>query len=229
MLGLLVRASHQDTENGQGRREADRQVRDESIGMMNASLDATAAAMSWTLCLVAQHAGVQARLRDEIRRSAAGPEETAADYGELPFAETVVHESLRLYPPNWALITRRCVEESIIGGYRIPRGSWLYVFPYVIHRDARWFTAPESFDPDRFAPEKFGPLQRSAYMPLGLGPHVCIGKALSTIVLTTMLAGILQDFRLELPTDQTGMESDVGIVIRPKKGLRLTAMRQMIR
>ena len=145
---------------------------------------------------------------------------------ELPFAEMVVHESLRLYPPNWALITRRCIQESTIGGYRIPKGSWLYVFPYVIHRDARWFTAPESFDPDRFAPERFGPAQRSAYMPLGLGPHVCIGKALSTIILTSMLARILQEFRLELPSDQTDMEPDVGIVIRPKKGLRLTATRQ---
>ena len=81
----------------------------------------------------------------------------AADHVELPFAEMVVHESLRLYPPNWVLIIRRCIQDSTIGGYRIPRGSWLYIFPYVIHRDARWFTAPESFDPDRFAPENFGP------------------------------------------------------------------------
>ena len=79
MLGILVRASQQDVENGESRRDVDRQVRDESISMINASLDATAAAMSWTLCLVAQHAGVQARLREEIQRGVAGLEEMAAD------------------------------------------------------------------------------------------------------------------------------------------------------
>ena len=150
------------------------------------------------------------------------------DYVELPFAEMVVHESLRLYPPNWVLITRRCVQESTIGDYRIPQGSWLFIFPYVLHRDARWFTEPESFDPGRFASDVFGHLQRSAYIPLGLGPHVCIGKALSTIILTSILARILQEFRLELLPSQTDVEPDVGIVIRPKNGLCLFATRDRI-
>jgi len=125
-------------------------------------------------------------------------------------------------------VDRQVRDESTIGGYRVPQGSWLYVFPYVTHRDARWFAAPASFAPDRFAPEKLGPLQKSAYMPLGLGPHVCIGKALSTIVLTSMLARIVQDYRLELATNPTDMEPEVGIVIRPNKGVRLTVMRDTI-
>ena len=124
------------------------------------------------------------------------------------------------------LITRRCLQESTIGNYRVPQGSWLFIIPYVLHRDSRWFTEPESFDPDRFASEVFGPQQRSAYIPLGLGPHVCIGKALSTIILTSILACILQEFRLELLPNQTEVEPDVGIVIRPKNGLRLSATRE---
>ena len=53
------------------------------------------------------------------------------DSVELPSAEMVVHESLRLYPPNWVLITCRSLQESTIGDHRIPKGSWLYIFPYV--------------------------------------------------------------------------------------------------
>jgi cytochrome P450 len=168
---------------------------------------------------------VQARLREEIRQGLTGTEGVAADCIELPLAEMVVHESLRLYPPNWALITRRCIRESTIGDYRIPKGSALYIFPYVIHRDARWFTAPDSFEPDRFAPENFGSVQSSAYMPLGLGPHVCIGNALSTIILTSMLARILQEFRVELAPHQEDIEPEVGIVIRPKHGLQVVVTR----
>jgi cytochrome P450 len=228
MLGMLVRASQRDVENGANQRHMDRQIRDETISLINASLDATSAAMSWTLFLVAKHTTVQARLRQESERGVRGHVEMAADDVELPFAEMVVHESLRLYPPNWVLITRRCLRESTIGGYRIPRGSWLFIFPYVLHRDARWFTAPKSFEPERFAAEVFGPVQRSAYIPLGLGPHVCIGKALSTILLTSILARILREFRLELPPNQPEVERDVGIVIRPKNGLRLLATRHRI-
>lgn len=226
MLGMLVRSSQKDVDNEENQQRVDHQVRDETISMMNASLDATAAAMSWTLFLVAEHAAVQQRLRQEIEQSVGEGAEMAADHVELPFAEAVVHESLRLYPPNWVLIIRRCVQETKIGDYRIPKGSWVYIFPYVLHRDVRWFANPGAFDPDRFAPEHFGPTQKSAYIPLGLGPHVCIGQALSTILLTSILARILQEFRLELPSDQPSVEPEMGIVMKPKSDLRLLVTRR---
>ena len=81
------------------------------------------------------------------------------------------------------------------------------------------------FDPDRFVPERFGAVQRSAYIPLGLGPHVCIGKALSTIILTSTMACILQEFRLEILPEQAEMVAQMGVVMRPSNDLRLIAKR----
>ncbi|MHB8865233.1 MAG: cytochrome P450 [Pirellulaceae bacterium] len=225
ILSMLVRSSNVNAENGLGQARDDLRIRDETISMINASLDATTSAMHWALCLVAKHQDAQARLRQELTLAVAQRQEMAAETAELPFTEMVVHESLRLYPPNWMLIPRRCQEESNLGGDRIPRGSWLYIFPYVMHRDARWFTQPALFDPDRFAPEKFGAMQRTAYMPLGLGPHVCLGKALSTIILTTMLACILREFCVSLPPDQPDVEPVVGIVVSPRSDLRLNVRR----
>jgi cytochrome P450 len=225
LLSMLILSSRRDLEMGKDQRQVDQQIRDETISMIHASLDATSAALSWTLYLVARHANVQMRLKREIRKVEAGPSETALDQAELPFAERVIHESLRLYPPNWVLITRRCLRDANIGGYRIPKGSWLYIFPYVLHRDARWFTSPETFDPDRFAPEAFGPPQRAAYIPLGLGPHVCIGKALSTIILTSILARILRAYDLQLSPSAGEVGIDAGVVVRPKNGLPLFVSR----
>ena len=225
LLGLLIEASRKDVGTAKSQSQVDRQIRDETISMINASLDAMVAAMSWTLYLVSKHSNVQTRLRREIEDRLDKPAIVDADRVELPYAEMVVHESLRLYPPNWMLITRRSIRESSLGGNRIPKGSWVYVFPYVIHRDARWFSAPDSFDPDRFAPERFGATQRSAYIPLGLGPHVCIGKALSTIILTSIMACILQDFRLEILPEQAKIVAQMGVVMRPSNDLRLTATR----
>ncbi|MHB8903175.1 MAG: cytochrome P450 [Thermoguttaceae bacterium] len=225
LLGLLIAASRKDVGTAKSQSQVDRQIRDETISMINASLDAMVAAMSWTLYLVSKHTAIQTRLRREIEDRIGKHAGMAAESVELPFAEMVVHESLRLYPPNWVLITRRSTQDSSIGGHRIPKGSWLFVFPYVIHRDCRWFSAPDSFDPDRFAPERFGAVQRSAYIPLGMGPHVCIGKALSTIILTSMMASILQEFRLEILPEQAKMVAQVGVVMSPSNDLRLIAKR----
>jgi len=225
LLGVLIQTS-QSADNGEvSLVNIDRGIRDDMMSMIAASSYALAAAMSWTLYLVAQHDEVQTRLRQEAGRLVDGREDMPADIDELPFAEKVIQESLRLYPPNWALIPRRCVRESTVGGYRIPKGSLLYIFPYVVHRDARWFANPECFDPDRFLSENFGAEQRSAYIPLGLGPHVCIGRALSTIVLTSILARILQEFRLTLPSAHFGIDPEVRVVMRPANGLPIIANR----
>jgi cytochrome P450 len=229
LLGVLVRAEPGTNCDREELQRLNRQIRDETVSMINASLDPTEAALTWTLYLVAKHPDVQDRLVAEIHDQLNGKPDSTAEQVEFPFAERVVHESLRLYPPNWALIMRRSLREATLSGFRIPQGSWLYIFPYVVHRDARFFAMPETFDPDRFTPDRFGSLQKASYIPLGLGPHVCIGKALSTIILTSILARILREFRLALPPDQSAVEPEVGIVIRPKNGLRLFATRHKIR
>lgn len=228
MLGMLVRARTEDLKSAKNPAQVNREIRDETISMMNASLDATAAAMSWLLFLVAKHPHVQTRLREELEHGTSVDAELSASSVALPFAENVVFESLRLFPPNWVLITRHCVRESSLGGYLVPQGSSLFIFPYVLHRDPRWFPAPEAFSPDRFASPAFGSPQRSAYIPLGLGPHVCIGRALSTILLTSVLARILQEFRLELADSQPLDELEVGIVLKPPGNLQLRVTRDQI-
>ena len=149
---------------------------------------------------MAKHAGAQERLRRELTLAAAGRNELSAEMAELPYAEMVIM-SLSSLPAQLDADPSSLPGGIEPWGYRVPRGSWLYVFPYVIHREARWFTQPDLFDPDRFAPEKFGALQRSAYMPFGLGPRLHWESPL-TIILTTMLACILQRLRLELAADQ---------------------------
>ena len=169
VLGMLTRAGQQGNDAKTDRQQLDLQIRDEVMSMLNASLDPTAAAMSWTLGLVAKHATVQARLRQEIQRGVSKHAEAAAGHAELPFAEMVVQEAMRLYPPNWLLIPRRCIQEATVGNYRIPIGTWVYVFPYVIHRDPRWFPDPESFDPDRFDAKKLQADRSTCLHPPGHG------------------------------------------------------------
>ena len=64
-------------------------------------------------------------------------------------------------------------------GYPIREGSWIYLIPWVTHRDARYFPDPLTFDPGRFAPDRIDDIPPYAFFPFGLGPHLCIGERLA--------------------------------------------------
>ena len=57
---------------------------------------------------------------------------------------------------------------------------------------------------------------------------MCIGKALAVIILTSIMARILSEFRLRLPADQLEVEPDVSIVMQPRDGLRLIVERRPV-
>jgi cytochrome P450 len=223
LLSMLLLAVD---EEGDGRGMTDEQARDEAVTLFNAGHDSTAAALSWIWYLVARHPAVEAKLVEEIDVSLAGRAPTYGDLPRLPYAEMVVRESMRVYPPTWAMIPREVVEPVELAGYTVGRGSWIYAFPWVTHRDERFFKEPEKFDPQRFAPGRIEQIPQYAYFPFGGGPRVCIGNAFATMEMILILATVLQSFRVRLAADQGEVEPEPLIAIRPKGGLRVSLERR---
>lgn len=223
LLSMLLLAVD---EEGDGRGMSDQQARDEAITLFNAGHDSTAAALAWTWYLVARHPAVEGRLVEEIDSVLGDRDPVYTDVARLPYAEMVVKESLRLYPPTWTLLPREVLEPLELGGYSIPRGAWLYTFPWVTQRDPRWFVGPETFDPERFSPARAEDIPPYAYFPFGGGPRVCIGGALATMEMVLILATVLKSFRLKLAPGQAAVEPEPLIAIRPRGGLRVTLTRR---
>ena len=119
---------------------------------------------------------------------------TYADVPRLPYTEMVVKESLRLYPPTWTLLPREAVEPVELGGYTIPRGSWVYTFPWVTHRDPRFFDDPRAVRSRsilaRVAWRRF---RRMPTFPFGGGPRVCIGNTFATMEMILIVASVLAE------------------------------------
>jgi cytochrome P450 len=210
LVGLLVRA--QDPETGE--RMDDRQLRDEVVTMLNAGHDTVTDATVWTLVLLAQHPEVQARVRDEVERTAGADGPSAVSLPAMDLLGRVFRETLRLYPPAWGF-GRTALQPDTFGQYTVPAGGLVIISPYVMHRSPRLWDRPEAFDPDRFLPAAAASRPKFAYVPFGSGPRMCIGANLAMMEAPLIVASLLRRFDISLPPD-TNLEVSPRLSLRPK-------------
>jgi cytochrome P450 len=233
LLSLLLHAQDED-----GSRMTDRQLRDEVMTLFLAGHDTTSLALSWTWHLLSQSPQAEARLHAELAEVLGGRAPTVADLPRLPYAEHVITEALRLYPPAWAL-GREALADCDIGGRRVPRGAHLTISPWVLHRDPRFFDEPEVFRPERWADspaESGGPtedsrqrlakrLPRFAFFPFGGGPRVCIGNAFAMMEAVLVLATIAQRFHLTALPGHPVVPRPY-VTLRPESGIKMVLHRR---
>ncbi len=213
LLEMLMTA--RDPETGEGM--TDVQLLDEAMTIFGAGHETTANALSWTLYLLSLHPDVERRLREEIARVVGQRPPRLADLPGLVFTERVVKESMRLFPPVWGL-ERSVLEDDVIDGFEIPKGSWVFMSPYRVHRDARFWENPEGFNPDRFTAEAEAARHKGAYVPFSLGPRKCIGESFAMIEAKLVLASLLRRTRFEIVPGRR-VEPEPTITLRPKGGL----------
>ncbi len=223
---VRTRRSIRSTEGGLGSALlsaglSDRQVCDEMLSLLHAGLETTAAALSWLGYLLARHPLIQARIAEEVDAVTNGQPVTAAHLPHLRYTDMTIKEVLRLYTPTWTLFPREVVTEVVLGGYVLAPGSWLFIFPYALHRDPRWFVNPQCFDPERFAPDRLKEIPSQAYIPFGVGPHLCMGGPFALMLMRAVTAALLQRFHLHLAADQVEPEPEPFLALRPKGGVRL--------
>jgi cytochrome P450 len=220
LLSMLLAAVD---EEGDGTGMTDEQARDEAITLFNAGQDTTAAGLTWLWYVLAQHPEVEEKLRDEAQHVLGDRAATFADLSSLTYTAMVVKESLRLFPPTWALIPRLAVEDVPLGDFVIRKGGWVYIYPWVLHRDPRFFPDPERFDPERFGPGRVESIPQHAYIPFGAGPHVCIGNTFAQMEMVLAVSTVLPRFRLTLPPNSQPVAIEPYVAIRPRGGLMMRA------
>ena len=135
------------------------------------------------------------------------------------FTLNVVRESLRLYPPVWAL-PRQSVTADELGGYRIPRRTMVTMSPWIVHRHPEFWDEPERFDPDRFLPERSRDRPRHAYFPFGAGGRSCVGEDFALLEATLVLAMTLRRFDVQVVAEHL-VEPDPILTLRPRNGTRV--------
>ena len=222
LLALLLQARDED-----GSRMSERQLRDEAVTIFLAGHETTALALSWACALLARHPAAQAALAVELETVLGGRAPAVSDLPRLRYTEAVVLESMRLYPPAYAL-GRESLQDGAIGSYRFPAGTTVFASPWVMHRDPRYFDRPGEFDPGRWMDGLARRLPRFAYFPFGGGPRLCIGSTFAMMEATLILAALVRRFHLERVPEEV-LETLASITLRPRHGIRVRLARRAAR
>lgn len=221
LLSMLLLA--QDTE-GDGEGMTDEQLRDEVMTIFLAGHETTANALTWTWYLLSQNPEAEAKLHEEIDRVLQARLPVFEDVAQLKYTEMVLAESMRLYPPAWAL-GRIALAECEIAGYVVPAKSLVLMSQFVMHRDPRYFPDPLRFDPDRWTTEARESRPQFSYFPFGGGPRRCIGEGFAWMEGILLVAAIAQQWQMRLVENHPVALKPV-ITLRPKHGMRMTLTRR---
>jgi cytochrome P450 len=222
LLSMLLLSRDDEADHS---RMSDEQLRDEVLTIFLAGYETVANALTWTWYLLSQNPEAEARMHAEIDEVLGGERlPTVEDLSRLRYTEMVFAESMRLYPPAWAM-GRQATVDVELGPYRFPAGTYFYFSQYIIQRSAEQFVDPLRFDPERFLPENKAKRPRFAYFPFGAGSRQCIGEAFAWMEGVLMLATIAQKWKLRFVEGQT-VEVQPKITLRPKNPMMFVPERR---
>ena len=218
-VAMLMNARDKESGAPMGERE----LIDEIMTLVVAGHETTASGLNWTWYLISQHPQIEGRLHAEIAAAAEVPSPSLAEMEGLRFTRQVIDEALRLYPPGWVL-SRRTVNADSLGGYPVPPGTNVLLPLYLLHRHPNFWKNPETFDPDRFAPEHEAERPRFAYMPFAAGPRHCIGETFALYEMLVHLYKVARRYRLRyVPDKPLELEAQINLRTRHPLHMRLEA------
>jgi cytochrome P450 len=213
LLDLMLAAAPEHTA------DSERSLRDQVITIFLAGYETVANALSWTWYLLSQNPECERKFHQEIDQELQSRLPTFDDVPRLRYVEMVFAESMRLYPPAWAM-GRYARNDFQLGEFFLPAKTTVLISQFVLHRDARYFPDPLRFDPERFTPEARARRTKFTYVPFGAGARQCIGESFALMEGVLLLATIAQRWSLKLVPGHR-VEPEPLITLRPKYGMKM--------
>ena len=193
LLSKLITAEDPET----GERMSRKLLRDEALTNFFAGYETSARSMSYAWYALGNHPDVRAKLHEELDRELGDEIPTLDTLKRLPYTLRVIKETLRLFPPA-PMYAKDVIDDDVIDGYHIEKGSVMLLCPYFTHRHPAFWENPLRFEPNRHAPEAEKERHSQAYHPFASGQRVCLGNHFSLLETHIMLAILAQRFDPQL-------------------------------
>ncbi|EPQ55554.1 cytochrome P450 monooxygenase pc-2 [Gloeophyllum trabeum ATCC 11539] len=185
---------------------SDRKIlKDETLNILLAGRDTTAATLTFVIYFLAMYPNVMARLRSEVLDKV-GPtrKPTYDDIREMKYLRAVINETLRLYPAvpfNVRQSVRATTLPSPNPGQKpfyVPANTSVTYSVFLMHRRKDlWGPDADDFDPDRFIDDrlrKYLTPNPFIFVPFNAGPRICLGQQFAYNEMSFMLIRLLQNF-----------------------------------
>ncbi|KAM3341933.1 hypothetical protein P3S68_026899 [Capsicum galapagoense] len=116
-----------------------------------AGVDTTHLTLTWILSLLLNNyqslKKAQGELDTHVGKSRWVQE---SDIKNLVYLYAIVNESLHLYSPTLLLVSHELIEDCVVIGYDITKGTRLFVNVWKFHHDPKIWPNPHEFKPERF-------------------------------------------------------------------------------
>jgi len=230
------------------------QLRDDLMTMLIAGHETTAAVLTWTLYLLAQHPEIAEDAVQEINACVSDENgvPTPEEVRKLEKVRMILAEGMRMYPAPPILIRRAIKDVTLPRGgmgkeITLKAGTDCFVAVWNLHRSPDLWENPEKFDPSRFsrrfenpAIEGWGglnpdlmsglyPNEQStdfAYVPFGGGQRRCAGDQFAMLEAVTAMSVLLKKFDFKLACAPGDVEMITGATIHTKAGLPVKISRR---
>ncbi len=195
-----------DLEGAAGPLDNDQAIRDELIILLTGFIDAPTGTLAFGVHHLARNPDVRSRIEREVDEVLGDREIVAGDFDRLPYLRAVLKEVLRLDPPAPILLPKEAIEDRVVGGCLIPKGTLVHVGMRELHHRAEYWEDASEFRPERWLedpPPPRPPCPAHGYIPFGLGPHTCRGIDVAERLFVFGMATLARQLRLE---PETGAE-----------------------
>jgi cytochrome P450 len=188
LLDMLLHARYDD-----GSAMDENQLVDEILILFAAGHETTSNALTFTCELLARNPMAQTKILQEVQQIKNKSNDIMQWIKNASYTKLVIEESMRLYPPAY-FIDRVNIEEEVVNGIHLPKGSNLLFSIYEIHRHSNFWNNPEAFIPERFLEEdlKFS----KNYYPFGAGPRMCIGNNFAMYEMILTIIALVEQFEI---------------------------------
>lgn len=226
LISLLVRAEDED---GIEQAFTDDEVRDEGFVLLMVGHDTSSSAMTFCLDYLSRNPAVRDRLEREVDEAVGSRRIEPEDFGKLPYAAAVFQEVLRLSPPIY-FVGREAIEDCVIGGYLVPKGTVVQTCFRVPHHHPDYFEHPDDFRPERWCDDQAVRHMRQSYFPFGSGARMCIAWKFATMEGVYAMANIVQRWRIEAVSEAPAEVDSTGVYrVRAGLPIRITERRPAAR
>ncbi|PAN44906.1 LOW QUALITY PROTEIN: hypothetical protein PAHAL_9G079100 [Panicum hallii] len=158
----------------------DTMIKSLCASMFGAGTETTSTTTEWAMALLLNHPEKLQKAQAEIY-AAVGTSSliTPDDVPRLNYLQSIITETLRLYPAAPLLLPHESSADCTVGGYDVPRGTMLLVNVYAV------------FWPERF---EDGKAEGRLLMPFGMGRLKCPGETFALRTVGLVLGSLLQCF-----------------------------------